>query len=37
MAQSRGYPAALSITAIAYLLAAVFWLAIPETKNRTLS
>lgn len=37
IAQTRGYPSALSITAVAYLLAAVFWLAIPETKNRTLS
>ncbi len=37
IAQTHGYPSALSITAVAYLLAAVFWFAIPETKNRTLS
>ena len=34
LAQSRGYPAALSITAAAYLLAAAFWFLIPETKGR---
>jgi MFS family permease len=32
--QSRGYGAAFSITAIAYLIAAVLWLGIPETKGR---
>ena len=34
LAQSNGYPAALSITAGAYLLAAAFWSLIPETKGR---
>lgn len=34
MAQTNGYPAALSITAGAYLLAAGFWVLIPETKGR---
>lgn len=34
LAQSKGYPAALSITAGAYLLAAAFWVLIPETKGR---
>ena len=34
LAQTKGYPAALSITAAAYLLASVFWLFIPETKGR---
>ncbi len=33
LVQSSGYPSALSITAVAYLLAAVFWIAIPETKK----
>ena len=32
--QNRGYGAAFSITAIAYLIAAVLWLGIPETKGR---
>jgi MFS family permease len=35
LAQTNGYPAALSITAAAYLLAAVFWVLIPETKGRS--
>lgn len=34
MAQTDGYPAALSITAAAYLLAAACWVLIPETKGR---
>jgi MFS family permease len=34
LVQDKGYPTALSITAAAYLLAAVFWLFIPETKGR---
>jgi MFS family permease len=35
LVQSSGYPSALSITAVAYLVAAVFWIAIPETRSRT--
>ncbi len=31
--QQQGYPMALSMTAIAYLCAAVFWIGIPETKR----
>jgi MFS family permease len=34
LVKTNGYPAALSITAGAYLLAAVFWFLIPETKGR---
>ena len=34
LVQTSGYPVALSITAAAYLLAAVFWVLIPETKGR---
>ncbi len=34
IAQTNGYPSALSITAVAYLLAAAFWVVIPETKGR---
>jgi MFS family permease len=34
LAQAKGYPAALSTTAAAYLLAAAFWLIIPETKGK---
>ena len=34
LVQTKGYPAALSITAAAYLLAAFFWFVIPETKGR---
>jgi len=36
LAQSSGYPAALSMTAAAYLGAAAFWLLIPETKGRAI-
>ena len=32
--QSRGFGAAFSYTAIAYIIAAVLWLGIPETKGR---
>jgi len=32
--QSRGYGAAFTITAVAYMIAAVLWLGIPETKGR---
>ena len=34
LAQTHGYPAALSIAAGAYVLAAVFWIFIPETAGR---
>jgi MFS family permease len=33
---TAGYGAALSVTAAAYLVAAVFWLFIPETKGRVM-
>ena len=32
--QSRGFGAAFTYTAIAYIIAAVLWLGIPETKGR---
>ncbi len=32
--QSRGYGAAFTYTAVAYIIAAVLWLGIPETKGR---
>jgi MFS family permease len=32
--QNRGYGAAFTITAVAYIIAAVLWLGIPETKGR---
>ena len=32
--QSRGFGAAFSYTAVAYIVAAVLWLGIPETKGR---
>lgn len=34
LTESHGFPAALSIAAAAYALAAVFWLFIPETAGR---
>ncbi len=34
LSTTHGYGAALSVTAAAYLAAAVFWLFIPETKGR---
>jgi len=37
LAQTRGFQAALSLTAVAFLLAAVTWLWIPETKGRALT
>jgi MFS family permease len=37
VARVHGYPAALSIASAAFLLAAVFWIFIPETKGRSLS
>jgi MFS family permease len=36
MAQSRGFGAAFTLTAIAFMIAAVLWLGIPETKGRKL-
>jgi MFS family permease len=36
IARDHGYPAALSIAAAAFVLAAVFWIFIPETKGRTI-
>ena len=33
---TRGYPAALSLAAAAFLLAAMFWVFIPETKGRAI-
>lgn len=36
MAQSRGFGAAFTVTAIAFMIAAVLWLGIPETKGRKL-
>ena len=37
MAQNRGFGAAFTMTAIAFLLAAAFWVVIPETKGRELT
>jgi MFS family permease len=34
LAETRGYPVALSLTAAIFLLAALFWFQIPETKGR---
>jgi MFS family permease len=34
LAQTRGYPAALSLAAAAFLMASLFWVFIPETKGR---
>ena len=36
-AKTHGYPAALSFAASAFLLAAAFWIFIPETKGRTIT
>ena len=36
-AQSRGFGAAFTYTAIAFMVAAVLWLGIPETKGRKLA
>jgi MFS family permease len=36
LAQTRGYGAALSTTAVAFVCAAVLWAFIPETKGRTI-
>jgi MFS family permease len=37
LAQTRGFSAALSICSVAFLLAAVFWIWIPETRGRELT
>ena len=37
LAETHGFPAALSIAAAAYALAAVFWIGIPETKGRDIT
>jgi hypothetical protein len=37
VAQTHGYPAALSMAAAAFAIAALFWIVIPETKGRTLT
>ena len=37
LSDSHGYAAALSVTAAAYLLAALLWTFIPETKDRRLA
>jgi MFS family permease len=34
MAQNRGFGAAFTLTAIAFMIAALFWIGIPETKGR---
>jgi MFS family permease len=36
LAQTRGFSAALSICSVAFVLAAVFWIWIPETRGREL-
>ena len=36
-AKAHGYPAALSLAATAFLLAAAFWIFIPETKGRAIA
>ncbi len=37
LAQTRGFSAALSMCAVAFVLAAVFWIWIPETRGRQLN
>jgi MFS family permease len=37
MAQNRGFGAAFTLTAVAFMIAAVLWIGIPETKGRALS
>ncbi len=37
MAQEKGFGAAFTMTALAYLTAAAFWFFIPETRGRTLT
>ncbi len=36
LAQSRGFGAAFTITAVAFLIAALLWIGIPETRGRKL-
>jgi MFS family permease len=36
MAQNRGFGAAFTLTSVAFMIAAVLWLGIPETKGRKL-
>ncbi len=36
MARTHGYHAALSVAAAAFLLAAAFWIVLPETKGRSI-
>jgi hypothetical protein len=37
LAQTRGFDTALSLTAVAFLLAAATWRWIPETRGRALA
>jgi hypothetical protein len=37
MAQNRGFGAAFTMTSIAFMIAAVLWLGIPETKGRKMT
>jgi len=37
MAQNRGFGAAFTLTAIAFMIAAALWIGIPETKGRKLA
>ena len=37
LAQTRGFSAALSICSVAFVLAAIFWIWIPETRGRELT
>jgi len=37
VAETRGFGLAFTITGVAFLLAAVMWIGIPETKNRQLT
>lgn len=37
MAQNRGFGAAFTLTSIAFMIAAVLWIGIPETKGRRLN
>ena len=36
LAQNNGFQAALSLTSVAFLLAAMMWIWIPETRGRAL-
>jgi hypothetical protein len=36
-AKTHGFPAAITIAALAYLLAAACWAFIPETRGRTIT